>query len=684
MKTKLVSLLVALFATTALWANDFKYGDLYYDIINDNEVEVTRQWFSDELIVANIPSFVTYQGETYSVTRIGMAAFYDCTSLTSVTMPNSVTSIGTQAFSGCTGLTSITIPNGVMSIESLAFSGCTGLTSITIPNSVTSIGYGAFYFCTSLTSIVWNAKSCMDCVSPFDNIESQITSFTIGDMVDTIPAYLCRGMEKLTTITIPNRVMSIGNCAFEKCIGLTSIVVKKGNTTYDSRNNCNAVIETKNNNLILGCQTTTIPNDVTSIGDSAFYNCTGLTSIAIPNSVMNIGISAFQGCTNLTHVALSNSLTSINKGVFTDCTSLTSIAIPDGVTSIGEKIEENKLFGGGYEGPFQNCTGLTSITIPSSVTSIGVNAFGNCSGLTSITIPNSVTSICSYAFANCTGLTSITIPNSVMKIWVGAFAYCTNLASITIGNNEHLNISWSVFGYCESLKSVTCYAETPPMITFYEDVYEDEDKDGNPLKVGAFYADRLSEMKLYVPAKAIEQYKKAKEWKDFGQIIPIGATTIETDDDKPIVQPSLAGVTITWKIIPNADAYTIAVTRDAEDVCTLVFDADGVLNNIAFAAPARNGEQRHAPAAIMTEKGYRFTITGLERDTQYNYSISAKDKNGKELQTYSGTFKTLEEGSAVENTFAGNAGTLRKVFRDGHVLIQRGGRTYTMTGEEVE
>ena len=190
-------------------------------------------------------------------------------------------------------------------------------------------------------------------------------------------------------------------------------------------------------------------------------------------------------------------------------------------------------------------------------------------------------------------------------------------------------------------------------------------------------------MKLYVPTKAIEQYKKAEEWKDFAQIIPIGATTIETDDDKPIVQPSLADVTITWKLVPNADTYTIAVTRGAEEVCTLVFDADGVLNNIAFAAPARNGEPRHAPTAIMTEKGYRFTITGLERDTQYDYSISAKDKNGKELQTYSGTFKTLEEGSAIENTFAGNAGT-RKLVRDGQVLIQRGGKMYTVTGAEVK
>lgn len=495
------------------------------------------------------------------------------------------------------------------------------------------------------------------------------------------------------------------------CTGISSIVVSTGNTNYDSRNNCNAIIETKTNTLVTGCKTTIIPNNIINIGNGAFGGCTNLVSISIPNSVTSIGNDAFSDCTSLTSISIPDNVTSIGNGTFSGCYNLTSISIPSSVTIIG-----GNAFGGTpwYEGKpdgvvyinkvlysykgdmpantaivvqngtihisenaFLFCKGLTSATIPNSVTSIGTSAFSGCTSLTSVIIGNGVTSIGSSAFTAC-GLTSITIPNSVTSIESGAFAFCTDLTSITIGNNEHLNISWNVFGGCESLESVTCYAETPPMITFYEDENDDS------LIAGAFYGDELSEMKLYVPAKAIEQYKKAEEWKDFGQIIPIGATSIETNDDKPIVQPSLADVTITWKIVPNADTYTIAITRDAEEVCTLVFDADGVLNNITFAAPVHNGEQRHAPAAMMTEKGYRFTITGLERDTQYNYSISTRDKNGKELQTYSGTFKTLEEGSAVENALAGDAGTQRKVFRDGQVYILRGGNTYTLTGVEVK
>ena len=189
------------------------------------------------------------------VTSIGNHAFELCPSLTSVTIPNSVKSIGSYAFLYCKGLTSITIPNSVTSIGGFAFEGCSGLTSITIPNSVTSIGDYAFYVCSGLTSI-----------------------------------------------TIPNSVTSIGSYAFSDCSGLTSITVEKGNTKYDSRDNCNAIIETNTNKLIAGCKNTIIPNSVMSVGESAFYGCSGLTSITIPNSVTSIGNWAFDGCSGLTSI----------------------------------------------------------------------------------------------------------------------------------------------------------------------------------------------------------------------------------------------------------------------------------------------------------------------------------------------------------------------------------------------
>jgi hypothetical protein len=183
-----------------------------------------------------------------------------------------------------------------------------------------------------------------------------------------------------------------------------------------------------------------IPHGVTSIGNHAFWGCTGLTDITIPNSVTSIGARAFNRCTGLTSITIPNSVTSIGNYAFEVCTSLTSITIPNSVTSIGDSA-------------FWGCTGLTDITIRNSVTSIGNFAFGGCTNLTSITIPNSVTSIGAWAFSNCTGLTDITIPNSVTSIGERAFWSCTGLTSITIPNSV-TSIGERAFDGCDQLEAV--------------------------------------------------------------------------------------------------------------------------------------------------------------------------------------------------------------------------------------
>ena len=461
------------------------------------------------------------------VTSIGNNAFYDCTSLTSVTIPSSVTSIGEYAFYNCSSLTSVTIPNGVTSIGYRAFDNCTSLTSVTIPNSVTSIGWDAFSGCSALTDVYYDGYgldwlaldgqykipdsatvhfkgdlygkgACGESVNWVMTADGTLTISGTGAMADYswdgAPWYGFRSQVK--TVVMENGVTSIGSCAFKDCSSLPSM---------------------------------TIPNSVTSIGVSAFYGCSSLTSVTIPNGVTSIGNGAFMNCSSLTSVTILNSVTSIGDRAFDGCSSLTDVyyggygidwlalgshgeisnsatvhfkddlygkgecginvnwvMTSDGTLTISgtgrisnydynnsapwEKCRDyikRLVIKPGVRGigadAFISCSSLTSVTIPNSVTIIGSRAFMWCTSLPSVTIPNSVTSIGNNAFYDCSSLTSVTIPSSVTIIGSGAFEVCTSLTSVTIPNSV-TTIGSSAFEECTSLTSVTI----PDSVTIIE------------------------------------------------------------------------------------------------------------------------------------------------------------------------------------------------------------------------
>ena len=565
--------------------------------------------YSDSLTSIVIPESVTSLGDgTFDgcwnlahvnipegVTSIGNHLFYNCLRLSSITIPQGVTSIGSYAFHQC-NLGSITIPEGVTCIGKCAFWGCRGLSSIIIPKSVTTIGAEITSYCYSLSSIVVAEGNTIydsrnDCNAIIETTSNTLISgcknTTIPESVTNIGDDAFGGCNNLTSINIPEGVTSIGRSAFYDCnsltsisipksvtsIGdfaffgynrsnLTSIVVEEGNTVFDSRNDCNALIETGSNTLIIGCNTTIIPESVKSINKYAFSNCTDLTSIIIPEGVTNIDQEAFAGCSNLQSITIPESVIAIGINAFSG--TLWDKNQPEGLVYAGKvaykyngimpenttiNIKNGTLGIAGFA--FSGCSGLTSIILPEDLITIGDAAFSGCSGLQSINIPNDVTYIGQDAFRNCHNLTSVAIPNGVKEINNNMFSDCEALTSIVIPAGV-TSIGDAAFYNCNSLNSIIIPESINSIgdrafCTFHQSV----------IKVGmktpvTIYPESFSfsySTTLYVPRGSKSAYEAADHWNECREIIECDYVDVE---DQIIV----AGQSETMEISVNTKPYT--------------------------------------------------------------------------------------------------------------------------------
>ena len=691
MKKKLFSLFFVLVAGIGtMFASTKKIGDLYYNLDATNQTaevtvgrELTPVGFMNYfgLETATIPASVTYSEVEYSVTSIGDSAFYNCTGLTSVTIPNSVTSIGSSAFSNCRSLTGeLVIPNSVTSIGSGAFYGCKGLTSVTIPNSVTSIGGYAFSDCSGLTSVTIPNSVTSIGNSAFSGC-SGLTSVTIGNSVTSIGKWAFRNCTGLTSVTIPNSVTSIGYRVFDGCSGLTSPVYNAHVFAFMPTSYSGAY---------------TIADGIESIAAYAFDYCSGLTSVAIPNSVTSIEEYAFCGCSSLTSIDIPNSVTSIGVCAFYLCSGLTSVTIGNSVTSI-------------EEAAFGNCSGLTSVTIGNSVTSIGRDAFEYCSSLTSVTIPNSVTSIGIDAFSGCTGLTSVTIGNSVTSIGIAAFYGCTSLTSVTIGNSV-TSIGSDAFYGCTSLTSVTIEAETPPTLGNGSS-WDAEKVFGN-----------TNNCPIYVPCNAVNAYKTEWLWSPYADRIVGNCTSDCTDVNDTWLQTggsSLGELTTdnsgVWKYEYQYGACAKADSGKTGWLLTPAKDLSGMKSvNLSFLHVHKKAGTFTDEMTLWVCANYKGSVSASQwqqltispysanndwvyvnvsidvplnmvgANTVFGFKYTSSNYSAKwEIKELNLNAECATGEQGIEDVLSDQV-QCTKVIRNGQIYILRGDKTYTLQGQEVQ
>lgn len=651
-----------------------------------------------------------------SVTSIGEAAFYSCSGLSSITLPNNLISIGNEAFAECTGLTSIIISENVAELGYNIFRGCSSLssliwnakdakckkddygygifnyeearhitsftigdavavlpnylcrnmaiTSIIIPENVKEIGNRVFAECSELRTVIWNARNAQGTMdeygyynSIFDyEVAQNITSFTIGNSVETIPHYMCCNMSQLSAITIPNGVTSIGNGAFSGCDGLTSI---------------------------------TIPNNVTSIGASAFSGCDNVSVIIIGKNVTTIERNAFGWCSSLQVVNfLGTDVKSIGNGAFAGCTSMQSINLPNGVETLGGEI-------------FVECT-FPSILIPQSVKSIGSEAFSQNKYLKSVTISNPDAVCEGNMFVLCDSLETLVVPASAVYIDITQIDYMpSHIKSITVTGGELTESAFDFMTHSyRTVLSLDCGAATNTALSdeAYKGCYNLQSLilPQNLTYISYMAVAGCKNLKAVdIPASVVEIEQSAFEDCRSMEELTFGG---KKPNSKPgrhfaAAEKSQLRRIGNWAFYNAHELQHLEIPEGVEEIGDAAFYGCTYLEDLVLPSTVQAiGDNCFA----LCSKLQQITITSLvppiiRARTFYDVSraipVYVLDEVVEDYldAPYWNEMNIMGGATAINNVSTDNQlVSSTKILRDGQIYILRNDKTYTLTGAEVK